>query len=423
MGIGMRYDVLVVGAGIVGVSIALHLQAAGRSVVLIDKTGAAGTGTSYGNAGLVERASLIPYSFPRSLSEIFRYALNSSADARYHASFLPRIAPFLFSYWRHSSPARLAQATRDLLPLFESSVSEHDEFLKDSPAAAALFSRKGWIKAFKDHRGLASAVTDAKALADHGLNWDVLDVKGLAEAEPHITQMVGAIHWRDPITTADPGAVTAAYADLFIARGGKLVEGDASTLRLEGRYWEVLADRQIIKAGEAVVAAGPWSVEILRKLGHSFPMAVKRGYHMHYTPEAGAFLNHPILDATTGYVLAPMKNGIRLTTGVEIAPRDAKPTPVQIDLAEIAARRIFPLGRRVEAEPWMGFRPVFSDMRPAIGQILSNRGLWVAFGHGHHGFTLGPATGRLLAEMMCGKQPFMDPTPYSPNRFRGKRGE
>lgn len=416
----MKYDVLVVGAGIVGVSIALHLQAMGRSVVMIDKAGVAGSETSYGNAGLVERASLIPYSFPRSLSEIVRYALNRSADAHYHASFLPRIAPFLFSYWRHSSHARLAQAARDLLPMFEASVIEHDAFLKESPVAAALFSRKGWIKAFKDERGLALAVADAQALADHGLSWDILDIKRLAQAEPHVTQMVGAIHWRDPITTTDPGAVTAAYADLFRARGGDLVAGDASTLSSEGGNWSVLADKKAILAADAVVAAGPWSAEIMRKLGHSFPLAVKRGYHMHYRPAQGAFLNHPILDATTGYVLAPMRKGIRLTTGVEIAQRDARPTPVQLDFAEAAARQIFPLGKRIEPEPWLGFRPVFSDMRPAIGKISSNRGLWVAFGHGHHGFTLGPATGRLLAEMMCGKQPFMDPTPYSPDRFRRK---
>nr|WP_278116452.1 FAD-dependent oxidoreductase [Mesorhizobium sp. WSM4875]WIE94811.1 FAD-dependent oxidoreductase [Mesorhizobium sp. WSM4875] len=416
----MRYDVIVIGAGIVGVSVALHLQAAGRSVILVDKVGAAGTGTSYGNAGLVERASIIPYAFPRALSEIIRYGLNRSADAHYHASFLPRIAPFLFSYWRNSSPLRLAEAARDLLPLFEASVSEHDAFLNDSPNAAALFSRRGWIKAFHNGDALAAAVSDAEALASFGLTWEAMDSNGLAQIEPYVRNMAGAIHWKDPITALDPGAVTAAYADLFILRGGSLKAADAMGLRQEGTLWRVSAGNEVVCAREAVVAAGPWSADILGRLGYRFPLAVKRGYHMHYSLEAGTTLTHPLLDATTGYVLAPMAKGVRLTTGVEIAPRDARPTPVQLDRAEAAALRIFPLGKRVDPEPWMGFRPVFADMRPAIGKISGSDGLWAAFGHGHHGFTLGPATGRLLAEMICGRKPFVNPVPYSPTRFRGQ---
>lgn len=413
----MKYDVLVVGAGIVGVSIALHLQAAGRSVVIVDKAGAPGTGTSFGNAGLVERASLIPYSFPRSVSELLRYGTNRSAAAHYHFSFLPRIAPFLFSYWRHSSPARLAQAAKDLLPLFEVSVSEHDAILKDSKEAASLFTRKGWIKAFRDEKSLQAALVDAQLLSRHGLSWEVLDARELSQREPHISNMAGAIHWLDPITASDPGGVTAAYAELFVQRGGTLFKADASMLQQQGQAWELVQDDQVILAKAAVIAAGPWSADLLSKMGYRFPLAVKRGYHMHYAPRAGVELSHPVLDATVGYVLAPMKRGIRLTTGVEFAARDAKPTPVQLQLAETAASEIFPLGKRLDPTPWMGYRPVFADMRPAIGRMPGHMGLWVAFGHGHHGFTLGPATGRLVAELFCGITPFTDPQPYSPTRF------
>ncbi|NKB83957.1 FAD-binding oxidoreductase [Ochrobactrum grignonense] len=101
-----QQDVIVLGAGIVGVSAALHLQARGRSVVLVDR-GEPGQGTSYGNAGLIERSSVIPYSFPQGFGTLLRYGLNRRSDVRYDPFYVSRIAPWLFQYWRESSPERL----------------------------------------------------------------------------------------------------------------------------------------------------------------------------------------------------------------------------------------------------------------------------------------------------------------------------
>ena len=118
--------------------------------------------------------------------------------------------------------------------------------------------------------------------------------------------------------------------------------------------------------------------------------------------------NHPVLDTDLGYLLAPMNRGIRLTTGAEFAHRDAPPTPVQVERALPRAHRLFPLGEPVDAKPWMGARPCLPDMLPVIGKAPRHSGLWFDFGHQHHGLTLGPATGRLLAEMMTGETPFAD---------------
>jgi D-amino-acid dehydrogenase len=112
-----------------------------------------------------------------------------------------------------------------------------------------------------------------------------------------------------------------------------------------------------------------------------------------------------------------MEQGIRLTTGAEFAARDAAPTPEQFDRLIPAARALFPLGEPVEATPWMGSRPCFADSRPVIGRAPGHPGLWLSYGHGHWGLTLGPASGRLLAEMMTGATPFCDPTPYGAERF------
>jgi D-amino-acid dehydrogenase len=165
------------------------------------------------------------------------------------------------------------------------------------------------------------------------------------------------------------------------------------------------------------VALGPWSDVATRALGYNLPLAVKRGYHMHYRPAGHAVLNHPVLDTERGYFLAPMARGIRLTTGAEFALRDAIRTPVQLGRAEPIARDLFPLAERLDTEPWMGARPCTPDMMPVIGRAPRHADLWFAFGHAHHGLTLGPATGRLVAEMMCGEEPFIDPSPYRAERF------
>jgi D-amino-acid dehydrogenase len=165
------------------------------------------------------------------------------------------------------------------------------------------------------------------------------------------------------------------------------------------------------------VALGPWAPDVLEPLGIKLPLAVKRGYHCHFGTEGNAALNRPVLDAENGYVLAPMEQGIRLTTGVEFAPRDAPPTPFQLDRVLPLARRLFPLGERVEPAPWLGARPCFADSRPVISRAPRQSRLWLALGHGHWGLTLGPVTGRLIADMASGATPFCDPQPFSAERF------
>jgi D-amino-acid dehydrogenase len=155
----------------------------------------------------------------------------------------------------------------------------------------------------------------------------------------------------------------------------------------------------------------------LKQHGVHVPLVGKRGYHMHYNASGNAGLSRPVLDTDFGYVLAPMAAGIRLTTGAEFARMHSAPTPVQLDRVEPIARKLFPLAKRVEDEPWLGHRPCLPDMLPVIGAVPGRKGLWGSFGHHHLGFTLGPITGRLLAEMMTGAPTFTDPAPYRIDRF------
>jgi D-amino-acid dehydrogenase len=408
----MRTDVIVLGAGMVGVSAALHLQKRGRSVVLMDKHEAAGEETSYGNAGIIERSTIFPRAFPRELRALIRYALNLSAESHYQLSALPSFLPWLLKYYRASGPYRWERTARAALPLTEHCLAEHEALMQEA-GALHLMRKTGWIKGYRSTRTLEKGVRDAERLRAYGVPFDLLDANGLAAMEPHVSGMHGAVHFTSPAAVIDPGGLAKAYADLLVARGGKFVTGDARRLEQTATGWRI----GHIEARDVVVALGPWSDEIFRPLGYRIPLAVKRGYHMHYGAQGNAVLNHPLLDSDEGYLLTPMTRGIRLTTGVEFARRDAPKTPVQLDKVEPVARKLLPLGERRDGEPWMGARPCLPDMLPVIGPAPRHKGLWFDFGHQHHGFTQGPVSGRLIAEMICGEAPFTDPTPYRSDRF------
>jgi D-amino-acid dehydrogenase len=410
-------DVAVLGAGMVGVSAALHLQARGRDVVLVDRHGAAGLETSFGNAGLIERSSIYPRFFPRQVKKLALYALNMLPEAHYHAAALPDVAPWLLRYYEESAPARVERVVVAQRALIERCLIEH-EALMEPARAEGLLRRTGWIKLYRSDATMAEAVAEAEKLRGFGLNIDILDEAGLAALEPHLVGAVGGVHYLDTASIDEPSRLAQAYADLFLARGGRFFSGDARSLQeAEDGRWSVATHEGSVHARDLVVALGPWSDIVYREFGYDFPMAVKRGYHMHYAPREGATLTHPVLDADVGYVLAPMTRGVRLTTGAEFARRDAAATPVQLEMVEPAARKLFPLGERVDSKPWMGCRPCLPDMLPIVGKAPRHAGLWFDFGHQHHGFTLGPVTGRLLAEMMTGEEPFTDPTPYRAERF------
>jgi len=416
----MAADVIVLGAGIIGVSTALQLARRGKSVVLVDRRGA-GEETSYGNAGLIQREGVKPYGFPQQLGTLLRYAPNNRIDVHYHLKALPSVFSFLAQYWWHSNTSRHQAIARSYAPLIESSVSEHDILIGES-GAGNLIQKEGWLEVFRTPAKQEAEYREADRLnREHGIEYSQLTPADLARLEPDLAAgFVGGLKWKDPWSVLDPKALTISYLQLFERLGGRFVRGDAATLKASpsGKGWQVATDDGLVEAKDVVVALGPWSEIVTHKLGYRFTFGVKRGYHMHYGTKEGARLHNWMMDVEKGYLLAPMNQGIRLTTGAEFGLRDAPKSPVQLDRAEKVAREIFPLAERRDSEPWMGARPCTPDMMPVIGKAPRHDGVWFAFGHAHHGLTLGAITGRVIAEMMLGEQPVIDTSPYRAERFR-----
>jgi len=412
-------DVIVLGAGMVGTSAALHLREKGKSVVLVDRRGI-GEETSYGNAGVVEREGLVPVGFPREIAALVRYGLNLSTEAHYHLSFLPKIAPWLWQLFLATDTAGIARFAAATELLSRRAIAEH-RALAMAAGAEGFFRDTGWVRLYRSHKGLADAASLHDFADQYGIAYRHLTIDELREMEPDLTPTgVGAVFWPETQSVSWPEGVTKAYGDLFVGRGGVVARGDARSLRRGGNGWVVSTEAGEVAGTHVVVALGPWSNDLLDRFDLVFPLAAKRGYHMHFAPKGEAQLSRPIVDIEKGYVITPMLKGIRLTTGIEFAERDAPATPVQLDKLKPIARALFPLGAEVDPEPWLGKRPALPDGLPIIGPAPGVPDMWLDFGHAHLGFTLGPVSGRAIAEMICGETSSIDLTPFRAERFGRK---
>ncbi|UYO74393.1 FAD-binding oxidoreductase [Halomonas qinghailakensis] len=413
----MACQTVVLGAGMVGVSIAWHLQQRGHQVTLVDRR-QPGRETSFGNAGIIQREAVRPYPFPRDMKTILSVLPNNRVDIRYRPAGMINAASPLLSYWHNSSSRLYKKIVPEYASLIQLCLKTHAPMI-EAAKADHLVRREGWLEIYRTPSKLSQRVKEAEEARDlYGVQFSVLDRDTLVEKEPDISSdIIGAIHWLDPWTVADPGGLVAAYAEAFTQLGGRILQTDIQGLKQQGDRWQVDTAAECLEADNVAVALGPWAGSWMKGLGYHFPTFVKRGYHMHYATQAPAKLHYWLMDAEVGYLLAPMNAGVRLTTGAELDRLESPADEQQLGAAEKVARSVFPLGERRDASAWKGARPCLPDMKPVIGPAPKHRGLWLAFGHGHQGFTLGPATGQLLADMIEGKPTEIDMTPFRADRF------
>jgi len=417
----MKNTVAVLGAGIVGVSCALELQRRGFDVTVFDRT-TPGRETSYGNAGVIARSSLMPFNHPGLWAALPRLLKNKAASFRYDPLFLARNLPWALSFLANTRAAVFHETTAALDALIRLSAAEHQRLLGEAGAAHRL-RMNGWLFLYRSEEGFRGSQQSRDTFDNFGISTQVLDAGALADLEPHLKPLFPRALWiRDTASVDSPGRVVEAYARLFTARGGRIVQASIDGLRRSANgdaAWHVTEEGGAAhEASRVVLALGPWTREFAKtSLGLSVPMAFERGYHMHYGAAGGATLGRPVYDTGGGYVLSPMEQGLRLSTGVQLADRAAPPDLAQLGLAELAAREAFPLDVRLDGKAWLGSRPTLPDSRPIIGECPGRTGLWLAFGHQHIGFNTGPGTAALLGSMMAGEACVFDPAPFRPSRF------
>jgi len=407
---------LVLGAGMVGVSCALALQKRGYAVTLVDRR-EPGRETSYGNAGVISRSSIMPLNNPGLWANLPRYLGNRHAAVRYRLGHLAARPGWIISFLNEARPVRLAARVAALESLIAPALPLHKRLMTEAGIAWRLRDT-GFLELWRSEKGRAAASARQAFLADHGVRTDALDRQGLSALEPSLNPIFStALLHQDSASVDWPGAVVAAYAALFAARGGTVLCDEVSSVARVGERWRAAGRAAQHEADILVVALGPWSADLLRPLGLKVPLGAERGYHRHYKPVSGRFLDRPIYDVEASYMLAPMELGLRLTSGVELAHRDAPDDHAQIEQVLPRAREAFPLGEPIDDTTWRGSRPTLPDSLPMIGPAPRHPGLWLAFGNQHIGFSTGPVTGEILAALVNGEAPPADPHPFRPERY------
>lgn len=393
-------EIMVLGAGMVGIGTALELQSRGHDVTVIDRK-MPGQETSFGNAGLIQSEAAEPYTMPRALPEIFRILLGRTNDVIMTPRGILSQMPALWQYYRNSASRRHRALSRTNAELIRTACADHGRWI-DAAGAGDLIARDGYMSVYQDHRGLQAMARDLDRLHDlYGVAAKALDGKAIRQMEPAFAAApAGGVLWQDVWSCSDPGGLVARYADLFKRQGGRILTGDAASLRHDRQGWLVDADGRDARAEHAVIALGPWSPTLLARLGYRVRMIMKHGAHRMYS--VGVRLKRPVFHAEYGVVLSSMRAGLRMTCGVALEGPGREPDTRQLLRAAQGLRGVIDLGAALPGEPWRGTRPFLPDMLPLVGRAPRHDRLWFHFGHGHQGFTLGPTTARHLANMIDG---------------------
>src|SRR5262245_18403193 len=268
-----RMDAVVLGAGIVGTSIALHLAKLGLAVALVDRR-APGEETSYGNAGVIEGNTVFPPAFPSDPLALLRIALRRAPEANSHLTFLPHVAPWLLAFRSASQPMRLIETARAMRPLFARAVAEHEALLAEAGAMRYL-RKEGWLKLYRSERAFAALKGELALAQGFGIPHRALTPEAARELEPSLAPVFRhAVHWQSAASVSNPLAVTQAYAARFAALGGVVMRGDARSLRRADGYWRLDTAEGPLDASQAVLALGPFAPDVLTPLGIALPLGI-----------------------------------------------------------------------------------------------------------------------------------------------------
>lgn len=408
--------VTVLGAGIVGICCALELQQKGFQVTLIDRRGF-GEETSYGNAGLLSISSVTPLASPMLLSRLFRLATNQDSDFHIRYSHLPWLLPWLTKFLMRCNRKTYMNDGLAMGKLTLPSVEKHLSWIKQANAEY-LLNPMGALKLYRNPQTYEHSSLERELYDQCGVKYTMIDRAGCHDLEPDLHDVFEkGLLIEETQSLRDPQALSQCYATLFLSLGGQFKQVDVKQIINHSNQWEVTSDRGKDIVENLVVCMGAWTPTLLKSLGYRNPLAIERGYHTVFEAQSGKSLNRPIFDIDGGFVMIPMKHGLRVTTGSNMVYRDTVETPIQVNKVTPQVKEAFPVGEIILDQPWMGRRPSTPDSLPVIGPAPRHKNLWVAFGHSHMGLTTAPMTGKLITESLSGQPHSIPAEPYSPKRY------
>ncbi len=408
--------VVVIGAGIVGISTALWLRRDGHQVTVVDRL-PPGEATSHGNAGVLASSSIVPVTVPSLFAKVPKMLADSESPLFLRWRYLPKLLPWLVPYLRNCAPARCAAIAAALTPLVSDSVEQHGALAAGTEAERWLVE-SDYLFVYANEAGYQSDAFLWRLRRDQGFQWDLLDAKALHDYQLGLgPESAFGVRLAGHGTIRDPGRYVKDLAKELERQGGQIRQAEVRSIAVkDGRVQRVGTDDGDILCDRLVIAGGAWSARLTAMLGMKTPLEAERGYHIeligaNVTPRA------PMMIASGKFVATGMDGRLRCAGLIEFGGLEAGPDDAPTRVLQRRAERIFPKLTYEEIRTWMGHRPAPPDSLPFLGEIPGARGAYCAFGHHHVGLTSGPKTGRLVADLIAGRRPNIDLAPYRPDRF------
>jgi glycine/D-amino acid oxidase-like deaminating enzyme len=407
----------ILGAGVVGLCCAAWLQRDGHRVTLIDRLDP-GAGTSFGNAGLIQVDAIVPIATPGLLRRIPGMLLDPTGPLVLRWRYLHRISPWLARFALASRPASVARLSAAIASLLEESADAW-RVLVDAASAGDLWRQSGEIQVYRTKAAWDAAVPTHDMRRRFGAKLEEVSPDEMRQLEPALSSdLYRGLFAPDANSLTHPLHLSERLADLIRRNGGTILRENVTGIVCGG---DGEAERIVTDGGEhavdaLVIAAGAFSRPFARSLGARVPLDTERGYHL-WLSDPGIELRRPILIGDHRFGVVPMTGGIRLAGMAELAGLDLPPYWDRADMLGRLAKRFVPDLRLDGAERWMGYRPSMPDSLPVIGRAPGRRDVYLAFGHGHLGLTMGSVTGRLIADLAAGRTPGVDLAPFRADRF------
>ncbi|WP_425051586.1 NAD(P)/FAD-dependent oxidoreductase [Psychromarinibacter sp. S121] len=410
--------VAIVGAGIVGVSTALWLQRDGHEVVLVDRAGPA-EGTSYGNGGVLASSGIVPVTTPGLMRKAPGMLFDPKQPLFLKWGYLPKLMPWLARYLTHANAKDARRIASAVAGVVGDSYAEHLSLAKGTRAEKWLIP-SDYVFIYDDRAAFEADAFGWGVRRENGYTWEELDGAAFRAYDPAFADHLGfAVRLPDHGRIADPGQYVKDLAAEVEAAGGRILQADVEDFVIEsGRVTGLRAGGETIPCDAAVVATGVWSGPLTKALGLKVPLESERGYHMEFWNPSVA-PKSPVMVAGGKFVITPMEGRIRAAGIVEFGGLEAGPSEAPFELLRKNVAAALPGLTYDEVTQWMGHRPAPADSIPVIGEVPGAKGVFTGFGHHHIGLTGGPKTGRLLSQLIAGRKPNIDLSPYSPARFAG----